>query len=153
MLGGLLIGPYTPGPIAKVADVQILAEIGVALLMFALGTEFSIQELKHVGKLALFGGLVQVGLTIALGIPLGIALNLNFSSGIFLGGLMAISSSIVILKLLLARGELESLHGRLALGIGIVQDLSVIVLVVVLPTLGESQPGANLVLNIGLALV
>ncbi len=153
LLGGLLIGPYTPGPIAKVENVQILAEIGVALLMFALGTEFSIQELKHVGKPALFGGLLQVSLTIMLGIPLGMALNLNFSSDIFLGGLIAISSSIVILKLLLARGELESLHGRLALGIGIVQDLSLIVLVVVLPTLGENTTGSNLVLNLGLALL
>jgi CPA2 family monovalent cation:H+ antiporter-2 len=152
LLGGMAIGPYTPGPVIRVEDVQVLAEIGVALLMFALGTEFSIQELKHVGKPAAIGGLIFTGLNIALGIPIGTILGLSISSSIFLGGLLAISSSIVILKMLMSRGEMESLQGKLALGVSIVQDLSVIVLVVVLPALG-GKSGGNLALAIGFAIL
>ncbi|NWJ48171.1 MAG: cation:proton antiporter [Chloroflexi bacterium] len=152
LLGGVFIGPYTPGPALVVSDVEVLAEIGVALLMFALGTEFSLQELRHIGKTAVLGGIFQISLTILLGIPVGMLLGLNLSSSIFLGGLLAISSSIVILKILMGRGEMESLHGKVALGLGIVQDLSVIVLVVLLPALGE-KGGDNLALSIGLALL
>ncbi|MEI7556181.1 cation:proton antiporter [Candidatus Chlorohelix sp.] len=152
LLGGVFIGPYAPGPSLSVSDVEVLAEIGVALLMFALGTEFSLQELRHIGKIAVLGGIFQISLTILLGIPVGLLLGLNLSGSIFLGGLLAISSSIVILKILMGRGEMESLHGKVALGLGIVQDLSVIVLVVLLPALGE-KGGDNLALSIGLALL
>ncbi len=140
LVAGILIGPFTPGPVSDVHRVQTMAELGVALLMFALGAQFSLAELAHVGKGAIFGGVLQIVLLIALGVPIGLLLlNLNLVGSIYFGGLIAISSSIVILKLLMGRGELDSKHGKLALGTGVVQDISVVVLVVVLPALAISS--------------
>ncbi len=157
LLGGLLIGPFTPGPVSDIHRVQTLAELGVALLMFALGTQFSLEELTHVGKGAIIGGVLQIVLTIGLGIPIGLwVLQLNFIGSIYFGGLIAISSSIVILKLLMNRGELDSKHGKLALGTGVVQDISVVVLVVVLPELASAtgEGGAwNILSSVGLAML
>jgi CPA2 family monovalent cation:H+ antiporter-2 len=142
LLAGILIGPFTPGPVSDVHRVQTMAELGVALLMFALGTQFSLAELGHVGKGAIGGGVLQIVLTIALGVPLGLGLlGLDLVGSIYFGGLLAISSSIVILKLLMSRGELDSKQGKLALGTGVVQDISVVVLVVVLPALASSSEG------------
>lgn len=155
LLGGIAIGPFTPGPSSDIHRIQTLAELGVALLMFALGTQFSLHELKAVGKGAAGGGILQVLFTILLGIPVGLVLGMSFTQSLYLGGMLAISSSIVILKLLLSRSEIEALHGRLALGIGVVQDISVVVLVVVLPALAAPHQGelGDLVLTVGLALV
>ncbi len=157
LLAGIAIGPFTPGPVSDVTRVQTMAELGVALLMFALGTQFSLHELKTVGRGAIGGGILQILLTMALGLPLGWLLGLPFTQSIYLGGMLAISSSIVMLKLLLSRSEIEALHGRLALGVGVVQDICVVVLVVVLPALASSgqsgdAPG-ELFLTVGLALL
>ncbi len=155
LLGGICIGPFTPGPHSDVHRVQTLAELGVALLMFALGTQFSLHELKLVGKGAAGGGILQVLLTIFLGVPVGLILGMSFTQALYLGGMLAISSSIVILKLLLSRSEVEALQGRLALGIGVVQDISVVVLVVVLPALAAPDQGdlTSLLVTVGLALL
>jgi monovalent cation:H+ antiporter-2, CPA2 family len=153
ILAGMAIGPYTPGPVTSVEHVQTLAEIGVAFLMFSLGTEFSINEIKHVGKPAVLGATIQTFLIIGLGIPLGMILGLSVSSGLFLGGMLAVCSSIVILKLLITRGEMESLHGRLAIGFSITQDLLMIILVVVLPTLGQGDNTGDLVAKIGISVL
>jgi CPA2 family monovalent cation:H+ antiporter-2 len=156
LLGGIVIGPFTPGPSSDVHRVQTLAELGVALLMFALGTQFSLHELKEVGKGAAGGGILQVLFTMLLGVPVGLILGMSFTQALYLGGMLAISSSIVILKLLLSRSEVEALQGRLALGIGVVQDISVVVLVVVLPALAApNQEGdfGSLALTVGLALL
>jgi CPA2 family monovalent cation:H+ antiporter-2 len=155
LLAGIAIGPFTPGPISDTHRVQTMAELGVALLMFALGTQFSLHELKEVGKGAVGGGVLQILLTMALGIPLGLALGLPFMQALYLGGMLAISSSIVMLKLLLSRSEVEALHGRLALGVGVVQDISVVVLVVVLPALASNSGESlgDLLLTVGLALL
>lgn len=154
LLAGIAIGPFTPGPVSDVHRVQTMAELGVALLMFALGTQFSLNELKHVGRGAIGGGLLQVLLTIAGGIPLGLLLGLPFSQSFYLGGMLAISSSIVMLKLLLSRGELDSIQGKLALGVGVVQDLAVVVLVVVLPAVATAKGElSETLVAVGLALL
>ena len=155
LLAGIVIGPFTPGPVSNTARIQTLAELGVAFLMFALGLEFSLEELNKVRRGAVGGGLLQIVLTIALGVPLGLLLGLSLPSSLYLGGVIAVSSSIVILKLLLSRAELDSPQGRLALGIGVVQDISVVVLIVVLPIIGtisdKTDVGA-LFLELGKAL-
>ncbi len=160
LLAGIAIGPFTPGPVGDVHRVQTLAELGVALLMFALGTQFSLHELKAVGRGAVGGGLLQILLTMAGGVPLGLALGFSITEAIYLGGLIAVSSSIVMLKLLLSRSEVEALHGRLALGVGVMQDISVIVLVVVLPALAATRPAGqpagaaeSIFITVGLALL
>src|SRR5256885_16565430 len=89
LLAGVAIGPFTPGPTADVHTVQVLAEIGVALLMFALGAEFSLSELRRLGKVAALGGAIQILGTMGLGPLLAPMLGLSFIQGIFLGGLLA----------------------------------------------------------------
>jgi len=156
LLAGVLIGPFAPGPVSDIRRVQTLAEIGVALLMFALGTQFSLAELKHAGKRAIIGVIMQISLSIGLGLLIGrFFLGLDIVTGIYFGGLIAISSSIVVLKLLMGRGELDSNHGKLALSTGVVEDICVIVLVIVLPALASStdQGGVwNVLFSVLLAL-
>jgi CPA2 family monovalent cation:H+ antiporter-2 len=149
LLGGVAIGPFTPGPVADLHHVQVFAEIGVAFLMFALGAEVSIAELRRLGRLGGLGGVLQIGATMALGPMLAPVLGLGLTQGVFLGALLALSSTVVALKVLMARGELQALHGRVALGILIVQDLAVVPMVVVLPALAVG--GANLFAELGFA--
>ncbi len=151
LLAGILIGPHTPGPVTSVERVQTMANLGVALLMFALGTEFSIEALQRVRKVAILGGTIQIMLVIALGTLLGLFLGFSLTNSIFLGGVISISSSIVILKLLLPKGEVESIVGRVALGTGIVQDFATIAMIIILPSLSAGI-GTELLANAGVAV-
>src|SRR5262245_19373521 len=117
LLGGVAIGPFTPGPVADLHHIQVFAEIGVAFLMFALGAEVSLGELRRLGRLGGLGGVLQIAGTMALGPLFAPLIGLGPSQGLFLGALLALSSTVVALKLLMARGELTSLHGRVALGV------------------------------------
>src|SRR5918999_1032098 len=117
LVAGVAIGPFTPGPTADIHSVQVLAEIGVAFLMFALGAEVSLDELRRLGRVTILGGALQIVLTMGLGPLLAPALGLSLVQGVFLGALLALSSTVVALKVLMARGELQALHGRAALGI------------------------------------
>jgi CPA2 family monovalent cation:H+ antiporter-2 len=154
LVAGILIGPHTPGPVSSVERVQTLANLGVALLMFALGTEFSLEALSRVRRVAVWGGIMQIALTMVLGTLLGLMLGQPLTGSIFLGGIIAVSSSVLILKLLMERGEVESIAGRVALGIGIVQDISMVGLIIILPALGEGTGvGLELAGSAGLALL
>lgn len=136
LLAGVAIGPFTPGFRADPHSIDVLAEIGVTFLMFAIGAEFSRSELRRLGRVGLVGGLAQIVATTAIGPALAPLLGLTPFQGVFLGALVALSSTVVALKLLGARGELGSLHGHVALGILVAQDLAVIPMVVVLPHAG-----------------
>lgn len=135
ILAGVLIGPNTPGLVADRDQVLLMANLGVAFLMFALGVEVSFGELQRVRRAALLGGAIQIPLTIMLGAAVGLAAGWSLRAALLLGGAFAISSSLVALKLLLGRGEVESPQGRVALGLGVVQDLSLIPMLAVLPVL------------------
>jgi CPA2 family monovalent cation:H+ antiporter-2 len=139
LLAGVVIGPFSPGPVADVHSVQVLADIGVAFLMFTLGAEFSFGELRRLGRVATLGGALQILCTMGLGPLLAPALGLSFLQGVFLGGLLALSSTVVALKVLMGRGELQALHGRVALGILVAQDLAVVPMAIVLPSLTSGQ--------------
>jgi CPA2 family monovalent cation:H+ antiporter-2 len=135
LLAGVVIGPFTPGFIGDREQIAALAEVGVIFLMFALGIEFSLKELARVRGVALLGTIVQLLLTMAAGVGLGALLGWPLAQGLFFGGVIAISSTMVILKTLLDRGEVAASHGRVLLGMLIVQDLAVVVLIVLLPKL------------------
>jgi monovalent cation:H+ antiporter-2, CPA2 family len=141
LLAGLLIGPFTPGPTVNPHSVQVLAEIGVAFLMFALGAEVSFAELRRIGRVATIGGALQIVCTMGIGPLLAPALGLTFGQGVFFGALVSLSSTVVALKVLLERGELGALHGRVALGILIAQDVAVVPMVVLLPSLVAGSQG------------
>lgn len=142
LLAGMLIGPFTPGFIGDHDQIAALAEVGVIFLMFALGIEFSLKELAKVRTVALVGTSAQVLLTIGAGVGLGALLGWPLMQGLFFGGIIAISSTMVILKTLLDRGEVTSNHGRVLLSMLIVQDLAVVVLIVLLPKLAAGSEAA-----------
>jgi CPA2 family monovalent cation:H+ antiporter-2 len=148
LIAGLAIGPFTPGPVVSPHSVELFAEIGVAFLMFALGAEVSLSELRRFGRVLVVGGTLQIVATMALGPLLGGMLGLSFLQGIFLGALLALSSTVVAIKVLMARGEMQALHGRIALGILIAQDIAVVPLAVVLPAL--TAGGADVLTELGL---
>lgn len=152
---GVIIGPNTPGFVADRDRVQLLANLGVAFLMFALGVEFSLNDLLKVRRVALITAGLQLPFTIALGLGVGLLVGWSIEASILLGGAFAISSSIVAIKILMGRGEMTSPHGALAVGVSVVQDLSLVVMLALLPILtGESD---NLLLavgeSIGIALI
>jgi CPA2 family monovalent cation:H+ antiporter-2 len=139
VLAGVLIGPNSPGPVADRDRVELVANLGVAFLMFALGVEFSLGELKRVRRVATIAGAVQIPLTLALGTATGLLLDWSIEAALLLGGAFAISSSLVALKVLSGRGEAESPHARVALGLGIVQDLSLVPMLALLPLLAGER--------------
>ena len=155
ILAGVLIGPNTPGLVADRSRVEVLANLGVAFLMFALGVEFSFNELKRVRRVALVAGGIQIPLTILLGTLVGLAAGWSTEAALLLGGAFAISSSIVAIKLLLGRGEASSPQARVALGLGVVQDLSLVPMLALLPLLAGSEDDLALALlrSIGTAAV
>jgi CPA2 family monovalent cation:H+ antiporter-2 len=143
ILAGVVIGPFTGGPtVANVHDIEQLAELGVALLLFSLGLELSFRELKPVRAVALGGATIQIVLTIALGAALGFGLGWEWRVALWFGSLVSLSSTMVALKTIQAQGRLGTLSSRVMLGILVVQDLAVVPLMIVLPEL--SDPGGGL---------
>jgi monovalent cation:H+ antiporter-2, CPA2 family len=139
IVGGIIIGPNTPGGGGDLLAVEALADVGVILLMFAIGVQLSVRDLMRVGKIALLGGSTQVILTIGLGFAVGLALGWTWLQALFFGAVISNSSSTVLSKVLGERGEAGSVHGRVGLGWSTVQDLSTIILVVLLSALAEGD--------------
>jgi CPA2 family monovalent cation:H+ antiporter-2 len=137
LAAGVAIGPFTPGFSGNTQTIAALAEVGVIFLMFALGVTFSVKELVRVGRVALWATVLQVALTIAVGTLVGNWWRGNAIESLLIGCALAASSSMVMLKTLLDRGEAASAHGRLLLSMAIVQDLLIVLLIVLLPLFGE----------------
>lgn len=139
---GIILGPYTGGlTVSNIHDIEFLAEIGVALLLFALGLEFSFKDLKPVRKIALIGTPVQIILTIGLGFGIGTLMGLDWKHSIWLGALVSLSSTMVLLKTLMNQGWLGTLSSKVMIGMLIVQDLAVIPLMVILPKMSDPIVG------------
>lgn len=154
LVAGVFIGPYTPGLMASPEIVHSVANLGVALLMFAVGVHFSLDQLKSVRRTALIGGGVQIGGTILLGILLGVALGWGVYGGLFLGCAISLSSTAVMTKLLEERGEVGTNHGDVLMGILIAQDLSLVVIAPVLPALATvGKAGVGALTSIGGAIL
>ncbi|PLX94808.1 MAG: portal protein [Desulfuromonas sp.] len=137
---GVLIGPLT-GRVSDVHEIEKLAEIGVALLLFALGLEFSLKELRPVRDVALIGTPLQIVLTIAYGYGVGRFLGWETVPALWLGGVASLSSTMVILKTLMNQGRMGTLSSRVMIGILIVQDLAVVPLLILLPQLSDPASG------------
>ncbi len=147
IFAGILIGPFSGGAVSDPHEVEKLAEIGVALLLFALGLEFSLKELKPVKYIALIGTPLQMLLTMGYGYLVGGWLGWEHGPSLWLGGIASLSSTMVILKTLMAQGMLGTLSSRVMVGILIVQDLAVVPLLILLPQLtSETQESSLLVL-------
>ncbi|HET7645042.1 MAG TPA: cation:proton antiporter [Candidatus Limnocylindria bacterium] len=129
---GIVVGPATPGVVANRADMLALADIGVALLMFSIGLQFSIGELRAVGPRILAGAPLQVLLTMGLGTGTGLALGWPLVEALFVGGAVAVCSTVVLVKLAGETALHVTTYGRTAIGVSIVHDLVTILLVVLL---------------------
>ncbi len=144
ILSGILVGPHTGAiTVSDIHDIELLAEIGVALLLFALGLEFSLKALKPVRHVALIGTPLQMLLTIAFGLGLGRWMGWEWIPSLWLGALISLSSTMVILKTLMNQGWLGTLSSRVMIGMLIVQDLAVVPLMVILPQLNEPAMGLH----------
>src|SRR5512145_469031 len=152
VFGGLLVSPLTPGP--SVTDVQTFerfAEIGVVLLMFSLGIEFSLKDLQGVKWIAVIGGPLGIAMTVGMGIATGGLLDWSPLQGAVVGMVVSVASTMVLARLLLDRGELHTRHGRILIGISLVEDLAVVVLIVLIPAVGAGGADRLLVLGQGVA--
>lgn len=156
---GVLIGPHALALAQNSAGVRYLAEFGVVFLMFVIGLEFSLPKLKTMKKLVFGLGLAQVGLTILIATLGSLFLDwlmpdwwkLEWQTALALGGVMAMSSTAIVVKLVAERLELESAHGKRVVGILLFQDLAVVPLLVLIPALGS--PPEKLAAALGLALL
>src|SRR3989441_1564123 len=155
IVAGVLLGPNALGLVSDVHQVESLAEVGVILLLFTIGIEFSLSRLREMGRQVVAGGGAQVGLTVALSCVLAMALHLSWRVSLLLGFLVALSSTAIVLKGLTDKGEIDAPHGRLATGVLIFQDLCVVPMMLVLPFLaGRSGGGAGaLLLALGKAVL
>ena len=135
LLAGVAIGPFTPGFVGDVDQITTLADVGIVLLLFALGVEFEIGELRNIRRLALPGGTLQIVSVILVGAAIMIGVGYDVPEAVVVGACLSISSTLVVIKTLIDRGELDSLHGRAAIGWSIVQDIATIMFIVALPTL------------------
>ena len=152
VLGGIAIGPFTPGPtISESHTFELFAEIGVILLMFSIGLEFSVKDLMRVKWVALAGGPLGILMAIGLAVVTGRLIGWSTTQSIVIGAVISIASTMVLARLLVDRGELRSKHGRVMIGIALVEDVAVVAMTVLMPALGEFDSGRLLV--IGEALV
>lgn len=135
LAAGVLIGPFTPGFVGDVEQIGHLAELGVVLLLFALGVEFSIRDLSRTARITVPGSILQVAAVTAVGGAVALVMGLVAPGAFIAAAALSISSTIVVLKVLGERGELDSLHGRIAIGWMVVQDLVTIVMIALLPPL------------------
>jgi CPA2 family monovalent cation:H+ antiporter-2 len=149
---GVAVGPYTAGPtVGQVHDIELLAEIGVALLLFSLGLEISFRDLKLVRKVALIGGPLQILLTSGVGAYAAHhALAMPTSEAIWFGAMVSVSSTMVVLKILSAGGVTTTLASRVMIGLLVMQDMAVIPMLIVLPQLGG--PPETILPNLGKSL-
>ncbi|MEX2425197.1 MAG: cation:proton antiporter [Thermomicrobiaceae bacterium] len=154
LIAGLVLGPGLPGPVVDPFGVDLLANLGVTLLMFSLGVQFSFRDLFDLRRIVSIGGGVQIGLTMLIGSVASYGFGFGFAEAFVIGAVVAITSSTVALKLLQLRGEMNQPHARATLGVSLAQDLAVVPLIALLPALtGASQEQAvlSLLQSLGLA--
>jgi CPA2 family monovalent cation:H+ antiporter-2 len=151
ILAGVIVGPYTGGvTVENVTEIEMLAEIGVALLLFTLGLEFSFGEMKRLAWITFLGTPVQVLLCAGMGFLIAHGLGLSQSDAIWIGGAMSLSSTMVVLKTLEARSMLSETSGRVMLAILIAQDLALVPLMLLLPQITGNEFNFSAVLQAGL---
>jgi CPA2 family monovalent cation:H+ antiporter-2 len=143
LLAGALAGPSGFKLVTSMDAIHVLAELGVVLLLFTIGLEFSLSRLKEVFRQVALGGVLQVGLTTLAVAGAAVAFGEPFGRGIFYGFIFALSSTAIVLRALTERRELDAPHGRFIVGTLIFQDLCVVPMVLVVPLLGASAGDAE----------
>ena len=146
LLAGILAGPFGFGLIQEIENIEVLAEIGVVLLLFTIGIEFSLRELVKIKRIVLLGGGLQVLITSVIVALIFVWLGYSPEAAVFMGLIVALSSTAIVLKLMQEKGEIYSAHGRIALGILIFQDIAAVFIIILAPLLaGEAVVGSDLI--------
>jgi len=153
LVAGIAIGTLGPDVVSDTERIAELADLGVVLLLFALGIEFSLRELRAVARVAVPGALLQIVIVLVVGAVLTAAIGFDLREALVIGACLSISSTLVVLKTLIDRGELDSLHGRAAVGWAIVQDIVTILFIVALPPLAGGDVVVPFALAIGKAAI
>jgi CPA2 family monovalent cation:H+ antiporter-2 len=155
MLTGMAIGPYGLGLIKDQEGIEILAEIGVMLLLFTIGLEFSLKRLREMKRLVLFGGGLQVLLTTVAVAGGTVMLGRPMRQAIFFGFLVALSSTAIVLKTYVERHEVDAPHGRAGVAILLFQDISIVFMLLTIPLLGGEDivSFASIAIDLGLSLL
>ncbi|OQY00583.1 MAG: hypothetical protein B6I20_08550 [Bacteroidetes bacterium 4572_117] len=148
---GIIAGPYGLGLISDIEIIDILAEIGVILLLFTIGIEFSIKKLLKIKNIVFIGGGLQVGLTILTVFVILSFFEVSYNKAVFIGFLVALSSTAIILKVLQEKDQLNTHHGKIAFGILIFQDLIIVPMMLLVPFL--SGQSTNIVSELGILLL
>ncbi|MCD6568380.1 MAG: cation:proton antiporter [Dehalococcoidia bacterium] len=140
LVAGIAIGPHALGLVQSMENIDILASIGVVLLLFTLGIEFSFHELARIRKIAVGGGIAQVAVTMAFGVLVGVfLLGQDTREAVAFGFMLALSSTMVVIGMLVDRGESGSVHGRVMIGILLLQDVAAAFAMFILPALGSAE--------------
>ncbi len=151
LIAGVVIGPHGLGLVREQSTTDAVADVGVIMLLFTIGIEFSLERLAKITRLIVGGGTLQVALTSVATMGLLMLFGVDWRQGLFTGFLVALSSTAIVLKLLADRGETNTEYGQVALGLLIFQDLAVIVMVLLVPSLAGTQGGGAQELTIALA--
>ncbi len=144
LVAGSLIGPHGLNLIADVGTVEVLAEVGIVLLLFTIGIEFSVPQLLSMRSLMFLGAPVQIGGVLLIAYLGAMSAGLSWREGLFWGFLFALSSTAIVLKTLTERGDSDSVHGRATIGILICQDLAVVPMMLLMPILSGKSEGSGL---------
>jgi len=158
LVAGVLVGPHTPGFVADPRLASQLAEVGVVLLMFGVGLHFHLQDLLAVRSVAVPGALLQSAAATGLGVVVGLAFGWTWGEGLVLGMAVSVASTVVLLRVLMARDLLETTPGHVAVGWLVVEDLLTVLALVVLPAAapalrGEAADIASLAGALGVAIL
>jgi monovalent cation:H+ antiporter-2, CPA2 family len=155
LVAGALIGPHGLNVISDIETVQVLAEIGIVLLLFTIGIEFSLKHLASLRRILLIAAPIQVGGVIAIALTGGLLAGLPAPQAIFWGFLLSLSSTAIVLKALAASGDSDSPHGRATIGILVFQDLAVVPMILLTPILASPSDGAlgSVLLTLGKAIL
>lgn len=154
LLGYLIAGMIMGGPgsarlVHSDETIEGIAELGVTLLLFSLGLEFSLNELRKLGGRTLLAGFLQVAVTTALGGAVAYLLGLPAAQAFTVGALVSLSSTAVILRLLVERADIDSAHGRRSLAVALVQDIAFVPMALILAILGGAEEGSRLFVRLG----
>lgn len=154
LMTGIIAGPYGFGLVGSLHEVETMAEIGVILLLFTIGVEFSLKSLLKIKKAVFIGGSLQVVLTVFIVALLSYSIKIPINQSIFIGFLIALSSTAIVLKVLQDKGEINSQYGRNSLAILIFQDIIIVPMILLTPLLaGETGGGKDLIIVLGKGVI
>ncbi len=156
LLAGIAISPFTPGYDADLETIRQIAELGVVFLMFGVGLHFNLGDLNRVKGIAIPGAVIQMAAATGMGLVIGLGFGLEWREGLVLGLAMSIASTVVLVRALDDRGLMSSMHGRVAVGWLIVEDLATVLFLVLLPVLeqgGEHNVAREMVVALGKASI